>query len=257
MVIIMNKFKLLLVLASIISISCESALDIVVNAQTKASMKVEYDYMEFYDEDNNLFGIIQYVIDAFSDAGIKSEFYADTGNILPQYDAWGYFPTDDKKLREYAKLHYDFLSDGLNWHLLYVDLYEGNKNELTTLGIAANLNNGFNTPPTPVNERFSMLFWQDIKNNYPDSLLQRIGVFLTTHELGHQRAGLSDIHGPDGQPQYHNMTDNNGDSQADIPCVMSYFSPFTLEPVFCYDTPDDLDNTNSCNDILQNNKDVN
>ncbi len=159
-------------------------------------------------------GIFQPVADAFSEIGINLTYYRDDEKLLLPYHP-SVFPNDSASLSAYARLYLEPNADSLflRWHLLNVNYSIDNISQLNTRGVSTDLNNGYNTVTTPFQDRYSMVFWGDIQRFYTDTTtLVNIGVFTTTHELGHQRAGLSDIQGPYGQPQFHNMfidEDNN------------------------------------------------
>ncbi len=245
----MFKNLIYLVIGSvlIIIIGCDVEVSNPPDPTEHASMRIEYDWQSGYDLDANLdYNLFPNIADSFSKVGMKVRFKEDTDHILPQYPG-GYFPDNETDLRRYAR---ENLNGEYPWHLLYVSRYYpnigGGANEY---GRAASLNNGYNSPPSPANERYAYLWWADIlEENTNQEDQTKVGVYVTTHELGHQRAGLSDFN---VEPIYHNgLFDLNGDGVND--CVMNYYTGnYSLNPKFCYDTDEnDQIPNNSCKENI-------
>jgi len=219
----------ILLLLFMIFFNCSWQIEPPPNAQDYASIVVEFDWMQGYDLEDFNYNKTQfsfdYVYDAFDDVGLTFHIIGDPVRIPPysEYDpSYPYFPeTNDRLLRNYAKA-YD--CDSLSWHLLSVNSSTTYKiNGIFIAGRSTNLNSGPNVPPTPANERYSMIFTQDIidyNSNNPSIIVPYL-VTIVVHELGHQRAGLTDA---TAYSIYHDLNFN---------CVMHYFSPITLNPRFC------------------------
>lgn len=221
-------------------IGCDPAIP--PNSDEYASMVVEYDWMNNLDlRDTNLSsiaGLFVHVEYAFDKVGIAHHFYNDNERIpnISDYDP-GYtiFPDNDPILRAYANANG---SDTLYWHLLSVDRFIPNQSGgAIEYGRANNMNQGENLPGTPFNDRYSMIFTQDIYDNFENTndLSKIPDAFITTvvHELGHQRAGLTHV----GEyPEYH---ENNF-------CVMSRSSGLTTNPRFCDEISLDSWQTSHC-----------
>lgn len=235
-------------------IACIEPIQFVQDGTEEGTMDIEYDSMIGYDMDSEYNGrLFQYAKEVYSKVGMVVSFNTDGALSLDPHPN-GRFPNSDIALRDYVS---QYVSTDLRWHLLYVDRSEANFPEYIGLqGTSASPNNGYNFPPSPAEQRYSMLFWRDISDNNidVDSLHLRIGVHTTTHELAHQRAGLSDIQGDYGVPEFHNLfIDADNDNVQDVYCVMDYLAEITVEPVLCYDTPPDGDPDNSCKDNLEAN----
>jgi len=204
--------------------------------QKFASMIVEVDWMPNYslqDQEfaNRLFSFKK-VYDVYDEVGIESQFQHDSEpeNRLVSYNTFNpdYFYTGfsgvDRDLREYAS-HFD--NEDFSWHLLCVDRLAANQfRDLPVLGATIFDENNPNHPIQTDTERGSFIFTQDIIDRYED-LNDTYGIisgleFTTIHELGHQRAGLTDVA---GHEQYHDMN---------TLCVMG--GTLTESPHFCKDT---------------------
>lgn len=210
-------------------------------------MRVEYDFMPGYDASDDDFDYFNLLHAAFVDIGYNPSWMRDDDHELP---ANGYngdpFPVDDRSLRSYSRTHFDHTADFTlrRWHLLCVHQTAATDGRL---GQAAELNNGVNSPPSPVIERFSMIFLADIRDAYP-SFSERYSVTIrtTVHELGHQRAGLTHVQ---TSSEFHQSIAPNY-------CVMDNLGVFNT-PRFCVDFPSaDGDDFNSCYDNLLRNRTV-
>ena len=74
------------------------------------------------------------------------------------------------------------------------------------------------------------------EENIPAALVTTV-----VHELGHQRAGLTDA---DEYPQYHDFL---------FDCVMDAGSPITMSPKFCKEVDTDFGQESSCLENLEAN----
>ncbi|MGH7455919.1 MAG: hypothetical protein ACREAE_04390 [Nitrosopumilaceae archaeon] len=140
----------------------------------------------------------------------------------------------------------------MNFHFLSVNYAESNSGALLAVpGISALLTD-FNQSQTPQEKRCTFLFWGDILaklSSFPADI-RRAAVASSTHELGHQRMGLTHL---EEYPQYH----NSGVDQFYYKCVMrgnisgidTSPTDYQLNPVFCYDN--DANDSNSCRDWLK------
>ncbi|MCH7573546.1 MAG: hypothetical protein IIA59_00300 [Candidatus Marinimicrobia bacterium] len=225
-----------------------------VNATDSASLVFEHDYISgnyinaAASIRSGVSSATDYVIAVFEDVGLAVRMVDDDTNILPKYtDANGVtgpFPNNDVELRTYALAH----DNGkYPWHLLSVDKFElnGPGNDLI-YGVATGLNNGIHLPPSPPEERYSMIFTYDITVDYQNANNEPgiAAALITTavHELGHQRAGLTDAF--NAPSLYH----GGG-------CVMVYATPETLTPRFCRTIDDSSSQTTHCLQIFEANYD--
>lgn len=226
------KVVFLVAIISIVILSCGETVETPVNAEEHASFVMEYDCMTgmhipYVTGDSN---ILQHVINAFDDVGLSTGISYDQSDIpsYPEYDpfsGYDYFPDSDPLLRDYAKAYDD---NDLPWHLLSVDRSQYYHDYgILHYGYSASLNNGIHAPPSPAEERYSLVFVQDIIDDYTswgdDEKIPAALVTTAVHELGHQRAGLI-CEGMGDYPKYHASE-----------CVMGYYSSTTisLEPRFC------------------------
>lgn len=251
----MNIFKYSISSISIIILcfGCQFQLsEVPPDAQSYASMVIEYDWMDGYDLRNEAVGDEQFsfvnVSNSFEDVGMEFYQYPDEDELLESYATFDpgypspYFPSNDVLLRDFA---HQFDTDSLRWHLLAVDGYEDNPHPndgtINALGISTEYTP--NTVPTPHYKRFSYIFVQDISDYFSGNYTyNRIPGFITTvmHELGHQRAGLTH---QQTYPQYHD---------ASFACVMGYFSGVTSDPLFCKEITDQVQES-SCLTNLEDN----
>lgn len=216
------------------------------DATEYASLFFEYDYIAGWHINNislDKSGVdqaTQYLIEAFHDVGLTTNIAHDD-NDIPQYDTLGTpFPDNEEALRNYAKSNDrgDF-----PWHLLSVDKYAPNQSGGgITHGRAADLNNGNHLPPSPPEERYSIIFTQDIVDSYSlsgdNAAIAAALITTAVHELGHQRAGLTDAN---AYPDYHGND-----------CLMHGGTPFSLTPKFCK-TFDTNNQTSTCLQIIKDN----
>jgi len=158
--------------------------------------------------------------------------------LLVATSPYDYFPDTEFELRQYAEDHDE---DDYPWHLLSVNKYEENKNGVFVYGRSANLNQGYHLPPTPAEERYSMVFTQDIIDDLTLwNETEKIPAALVTtavHELGHQRAGL---------------TCSNTWAHTEE-CVMSGESGVSMDPRFCRTIEDTLWQTTHCLENIESN----
>jgi len=243
-----KKLQLFFMALSILFITdCEYSVDVAPDANEYASIVTEYDWMDGLNLQDVSKDIFKYVKYAFTDVKMVSWFYDDSDRIpaFSQFDpSYQYFPDIDERLRAYAD-EYD--SDSLYWHLLSVDMFEPNQGGgALTYGRAADLDMGVNEPPTPVSERYSMIFTEDIINDLTEYGLEedipKALVFTVVHELGHQRAGLTH---PNQYLQHHDP---------DFSCAMDPNVLITLSPKFCKVTnPDYYWQESNCLENIEGN----
>ena len=116
-------------------------------------------------------------------------------------------------------------ANNYNWHLLSVDSFELNQGNVPIYHGVASFDEP-NVPISVVNDRYSMVFTQDILSDYTSTgdSAWIPGALVTTiiHELGHERAGLTDVW---EYPNFHAMGVN---------CVMEYSISIDVNsPRFC------------------------
>jgi hypothetical protein len=177
---------------------CDSA------TQGGAKMKVEYDYQEGYilDDYDNLYPT---VYSAFEFVGTEITICRDTF-FLPDDP---YFFTPDgllmrERLEQFFSAH---KSSGLVYYLASprgLDVNQGAQYKVW------GATRPYPQPNVPPNPKWSFIFVGDIPEEYYGGrwTKHRHVTYVTIHELGHQRAGLTH---PGSFPQYH---------QATYPCIM-------------------------------------
>ena len=152
------------------------------------------------------------------------------------------FPIDDASLRAYASDNNDI---NFSWHLYSLNRNIDNIDGiLRTAGIATL--HGENVPHDLAQERYSMVFMQDIQyyvNNMSNTgpLVANL-ITAVVHELGHQRAGLT--HNSGSTTKYH-----DGLSA----CVMAKNPSATHTPQFCIEITDPQNQVSSCKQNIENN----
>ena len=207
-------------------------------------MRVEFDRMPGYHVDGIYPDYIELLISAFMDIGFSPDFFGHEIAQLPGFGPNG-FPFDEFELRNWARNHFDNITNAQQrrWHLLVVDYVEDMP---LTVGLAVSPNNGWNNVPTPIDERYSMVFYGTLLNFYSGAELKNITIRTTVHELGHQRAGLTHVQ---KSSEFHQSIAPNY-------CVMDNLGVLNT-PRFCVDFPSaDGDDFKSCYDNLLRNRTV-
>ena len=256
-IVIRSRFLRSVVVVGLASlVACDDSYQPSEGALTLA-MTVEYDYIPGFDagSDNRAFPEIRdNTANAFRNTNTRFMPKRDDANPLPFYapgDANSKFPdSDDQALRTYAEDNrHQIDGEWMNYHFLSVNYAQFN-HVFSTLGrLGKSIEGPVNQIPQPPEDRYSMLFWGDIfENQFANPPLtaadiREYAVEVSTHELGHQRVGLSHW---DQYQQYHNSNQTHCVMRTAIDDVPD---AYRLSPEFCWDT--DQNTTNSCRDWLE------
>lgn len=227
------------------------------DGSAKNTVKIEYDWMsgETFSAIAGYYDIPYYIKFAFSKVEIsywqiKEQYPVDSYKnwfleYFPQQTAPSVdiFPDDDSYLRLYAK-YYD--NENLDWHILTLDSFE----DINAMGRSADLTNGVNISPTPIVQRYSMVFIENIKDYYSEDDEVKATVTTAVHELGHQIGGLTHPTESDYY-QYHYSAE--GPTAFTDYCVMAYGYPVTITPEFCNEMQEIYIQVSNCKQNLLNN----
>lgn len=165
------------------------------------------------------------VASSFNKVDISTDFKKRT-SLIPTYDDYSsgveeWFPINYELLDEYHETYGTEIDSNYYWFLYYVDGYElnhlGGIFNLNAMGLASLMDRGINNSPS-VGKRYSFVFVEDILTAY-EGFEDDQGLWIlktTIHELGHQRAGLTDNDNPFFY-EYHPIENRV--------CVMDYYSP--------------------------------
>lgn len=208
------------------------------------SINIQYDWLTDYDMSNISGFNFQYINEAFEDVGITSTFTDENTGTLDSWSTYpnGYgssdvFPDDHIAIKGYANFYH---VSTFNWHFLSLNEFA----DAVTNGLSGNY---IDNQTPDLDDRYSMVFIDNIASNYPQQLVSGI-VTTSVHELGHQLAGLTHP-SISSNSQYHHAIDFN-----EFDCVMMWNYGPTVHPKFCSITGNDYYyQTTNCKEILLNN----